>query len=308
MPLELLRESQSPRGAVCGNRGCFWTMHGSVSAPSCCSFTHRVAFEEVSGHRVLLNCGPGNQGRSTWGTSHGACLEFPREAGLILRGAVQAGNPFQTTQGNQLSCREQERSRSSEEVVPGLSVFPSREPGMSGNFWMSHEGCQVPCLTSRRNMGLPLRRRTGQGPHLAKTLKPRGFSRVAAGFSSFDEDFRLPLGLALGSPISHSSSEGNLGVALESLQGQRDLIKACVLELIFLSREGRNLGVAFQAPSGSQASSRGEAKDSALLSSGDADLLEPTEWPQGSPASSSVWREDPGLLSRPCRNRRPSAR
>ena len=42
---------------------------------------------------------------STWGTSHGACLEFPREADLILRGAVQAGNPFQTTQGNQLSCR-----------------------------------------------------------------------------------------------------------------------------------------------------------------------------------------------------------
>ena len=94
---------------------------------------------EVSGHRVLLNCGPGNQGRSTWGTSHGACLEFPREAGLILRGAGKAGNPFQTTQGNQLSCREQERSRSSEEVVPGLSVFPSRERGMSGKFWMSLE-------------------------------------------------------------------------------------------------------------------------------------------------------------------------
>ena len=224
MPLELLRESQSPRGAVCGNRGCFRTMHGSVSAPSCCSFTHRVAFEEVSGHRVLLNCGPGNQGRSTWGTSHGACLEFPREAGLILRVAVQAGNPFQTTQGNQLSCREQERSRSSEEVVPGLSVFPSREPGMSGNFWMSHEGCQVPCLTSRRNMGLPLRRCSGQGPHLAKTLEPRVFSRVAAGFSSDDGDYRLPPLLALGSPVFHSIGEGKLGVALESLQGRRDLI------------------------------------------------------------------------------------
>ena len=25
-------------------------------------------------------------------------------------------------------------------MVPGLSVFPSREPGMPGNFWMSHEG------------------------------------------------------------------------------------------------------------------------------------------------------------------------
>ena len=32
--LELLRDSQSPRGALCGNRGCFRTMHGSVSAPS----------------------------------------------------------------------------------------------------------------------------------------------------------------------------------------------------------------------------------------------------------------------------------
>ena len=48
-------------------------------------------------------------------------------------------------------------------ILHFYSVFPSREPGMSGNFWMSHEGCQVPCLTSRRNMGLPLRRRTGQG-------------------------------------------------------------------------------------------------------------------------------------------------
>ena len=157
-------------------------------------------------------------------------------------------------------------------------------------------------------MGLPLRRRTGQGPHLAKTLKPRGFSRIAAGFSSFDEDFRLPLGLALGSPISHSSSEGNLGVALESLQGKRDLIKACVRELIFLSREVRDLGVAFQAHPGSQSSSTGEAKNSAHLSSRDAGLWEPPERPQGSPASFSVWREDPGLLSRPCKKRNPSAR
>ena len=31
-------------------------------------------------------------------------------------------------------------------MVPGLSVFPSREPGMSGNFWMSHQGRQAPCL------------------------------------------------------------------------------------------------------------------------------------------------------------------
>ena len=30
------------------------TMPGAGSAPSCCAFTHRVAFEEGSGPRVLL--------------------------------------------------------------------------------------------------------------------------------------------------------------------------------------------------------------------------------------------------------------
>ena len=189
-------------------------MHGGVSAPSCCAFTHKVAFEEVSGPRVLLKSGPGNRGRSACGTTHVARLEFPRETGLILRCAGRAGNPFRTTQGNRLSCRDQEGRRGSDEAVPGLSVFPSREPGVSGNLWGSHEGCQVPFLTSGRNMELPLRRRSGQGPHLAKTLEPRVFSRVAPGFSSDDGDYRLPPLLALGSPVFHSSGEGKLGAAL----------------------------------------------------------------------------------------------
>ena len=54
-------------------------------------------------------------------------------------------------------------------------------------------------------------------------MEPRGFSIVAAGFSGYDGDLSLPLGLALGSPIFPSSCEGKLGVALESLQGLRDL-------------------------------------------------------------------------------------
>ena len=29
-----------------------------------------------------------------------------------------------------------------EEAVPGPSVFPSREPGVLGDFWGSQEGCQ----------------------------------------------------------------------------------------------------------------------------------------------------------------------
>ena len=98
-------------------------MHGGGSAPSCCSFTHRVAFEEGSGPRVLLKSGPGNRGRSACGPTHVARLEFPRETGLILRCAGKAGNPFQTTQGNRLSCRDQEGRRGSEEAVPGPSVF-----------------------------------------------------------------------------------------------------------------------------------------------------------------------------------------
>ena len=54
---------------------------------------------------------------------------------------------------------------------------------------------------------------------MAKSLEPRGFSRIAAGFSSSDGDLSLPLGLAPGSPIFPSGCQGNLGVALESLQG-----------------------------------------------------------------------------------------
>ena len=191
MPLELFRGSQAPLRAVCGTRGSLRTMHGGVSAPSCCAFTHRVAFEEGSGPRVLLKSGPGNRGRSACGTTHVARLEFPHETGLILRCAGRAGNPFRTTQGNRLSCRDQEGRRGSDEAVPGLSVFPSREPGVSGNFWGSHEGCQVPFRTSGRNRGLPLRRRGGQGPHLAKRWDPRGFlelrrdSRVTTGISAF---------------------------------------------------------------------------------------------------------------------------
>ena len=51
-------------------------------------------------------------------------------------------HPFQTTQGNRLSCRHQEGRRGSEEAVPGPSVFPSGEPGVSGDVWGSQEGCQ----------------------------------------------------------------------------------------------------------------------------------------------------------------------
>ena len=61
-------------------------------------------------------------------------------------------------------------------------------------------------------------------PHLAMTGEPRSVSRVVAGFSSFDGEYSLPHVLGQGSPIFHSSLKGELGIALESLQGKIDLI------------------------------------------------------------------------------------
>ena len=71
-------------------------MHGGVSDPSFCVFIHRVAFEEVSWHRVLMKSGLGNRDRSAFGTTHVASLEFPHETGLILRCALSRGRLFVT--------------------------------------------------------------------------------------------------------------------------------------------------------------------------------------------------------------------
>ena len=110
-------------------------MHGGVSDPSFCVFIHRVAFEEVSGHQVLMKSGPGYRGRSAFGTTHVGCLEFPHETGLILKCAAKVMKLFQTKQRNRPSCGNQEGRSGSDEVLLGTSVFPSSETGMSGNFW-----------------------------------------------------------------------------------------------------------------------------------------------------------------------------
>ena len=77
-----------------------------------------------------------------------------------------------------------------------------------------HQGCQVPFCTSRQNVRLLLSRCSRKGPHLALTGEPRGFSRVLAGFSSYDVEFRFPLVLAQGSTIFHLICEGELAIAL----------------------------------------------------------------------------------------------
>ena len=48
--------------------------------------------------------------------------------------AGKAGNTFHTKHGNRISCRDQEGRWGSDEVGPGPSVFPSVDPGVSGDF------------------------------------------------------------------------------------------------------------------------------------------------------------------------------
>ena len=69
-------------------------------------------------------------------------FEFPHETGLIRRFEGNVGNPLQTKHGNRPSCRDQEGRRGSDEVVPGTSVYPSSETGMSGNFWGRIKGAK----------------------------------------------------------------------------------------------------------------------------------------------------------------------
>ena len=142
-------------------------------------------------------------------------LECGRETGLILRCDWKVGNTFQTKQGSRPSCRDQEVRRGSEEVVPENLGVPLQVDRDAGELCGAHQGCQVPFRPPIPNVGLLLRRSSEKGLHLAMTGEPRGFSRVAAGFSSYHGEFRMPLVLAQGSPNFHSSCEGKLGIALE---------------------------------------------------------------------------------------------
>ena len=65
-----------------------------------------------------------------------------------------------------------------------------------GELFELHQGFEVPFRISRGNVGFLLRRCNGKGPHLAMMGEPAGFSRVVAGFSSYDRELREPLVLA----------------------------------------------------------------------------------------------------------------
>ena len=128
----------------------------------------------------------------------------PHRTALRSTEAPQAPRPYMVTE-----------SQAWGEGVPENLSVPLEGDRDFGELCGSHQGCQVPFRPPIPNVGLLLRRCSGKGLHLAMTGEPRGFSRVTAGFSSYDGEFRLPLVLAQASPIFHSSCEGKLGIALE---------------------------------------------------------------------------------------------
>ena len=79
------------------------------------------------------------------------------------------------------------------------------------------------------------------------TGEPLGFSLVAVGYLSYHREFMLPLVLAHKSLIFIRDSRKSWRCALVT-EGKRDPTKACVQDLMFMSRGDRNLGVVFRDP------------------------------------------------------------
>ena len=90
-----------------------------------------------------------------------------RDAGPAARDTGSASSVAGVVNGESLEDIRKVRARPGAPRTPPAafppSVFPSGEPGVSGDFWGSQEGCQGPFRPSGRNRGLPLRRRRGQG-------------------------------------------------------------------------------------------------------------------------------------------------
>ena len=90
------------------------------------------------------------------------------------------------------------------QLVGGVPVILETKP--ENDFKVTAE--ELRSLITPRTRALML-------PYPCNPTGGRGFSRVTAGFSSYDGEFRLPFVLAQASPIFHSSCERKLGIALE---------------------------------------------------------------------------------------------
>ena len=85
----------------------------------------------------------------------------------------------------------------------------------------------IPFRISRGNVGFLLRCCSGKGPHLSMTGEPRGFSRVLAGFLTYDLELRKPLVLPQGSPISIRVVTGSCGFLSSHCRVNRPHLGLC---------------------------------------------------------------------------------
>ena len=90
-----------------------------------------------------------------------------------------------------------------------------------------HQGSQVLFRISRGNMVFLLRRCTRKGSHLTMTGETRGFSQVAAGFSSYDRELREPVVLPQGNPISICVVRGSWGLLSSHCRANRSHVQLC---------------------------------------------------------------------------------
>ena len=148
----------------------------------------------------LLHCRhPGHAGKEGPQLARtGASQGFPRAAapvGVFSRGTKRiSGSLSCGTREVRSPCawrggaRDQEGRRGSEEAVPGPSVFPSREPGVSGNFCGSQEGCQLCALEILHH---PFPWRTLSGRKAGRWRPPLVTERLCFSPSDKGESHRL---------------------------------------------------------------------------------------------------------------------
>src|SRR5574337_935705 len=195
LPLEMSPGRDAACRAVFGTWVFFRTMHGKT-APSCGLHS-----------QVGVQRGVRASGSYQEGTGKSGCFATWRHArghvwNVVVRPASsrgvtgRSGTPSRQSRGVDPPVEIRRVEGAQRKWCRKTSVFLSRETGMPGNFVGAHQGRQVPFRPPIPNVGLLLRRCSGKGLHLAMTGEPRGFSRVAAGFSSYDGEFRMPLVLA----------------------------------------------------------------------------------------------------------------
>ena len=99
-------------------------------------------------------------------------------------------------------------------------------PICQGTFWVSSRvSCTISKLKTER--GISLKMLCGKELHLAMTGEPHGFSRVAAGFSSYDGELRVPHMSTHGSPISIRVARWSWGLVLKHCRANRVNLGLC---------------------------------------------------------------------------------